>query len=990
MLPLDSHLLTAVVKHIRFACQRWTLDSSLSNIPLQLLLVLVDAKKGELNSSIEGMRQILPRIHAHLHSKVFSRAMLHFLQILDEQEALREGAVAVLSVNYDWCRRFIAQPKRQRALNAVEQHISDLLTQGILPIERPPMWLANHAKELEQNLEMPESERKSELDNLIKGLLSIYVHNDREGAVMSISQVAISVGCRLSADFISTIWSFLLANRKLQDALKYYRRAEENDLLSEENGGHEIGVRARIIKLARTRGNTDLVQSTFEDMVESHQDPRVTTKANVLYTLAEAGWIKETTDTIDRFFPQVLTNIYEGTYPNDPFTALPAEEDPYYIVFTAMIQVLTLANQKVQAENWWNMFQKYHRPPQKHHFDNMIYLEAQFGNLEVCQDLVDQMLVRNVYPDGKTRVFLLALFIANDKHAIIRKMISSVTPKPSGNRSDPRPLFNTELCVRLIEHASKIGNYDAAAQVYQSLDTKTRVHPRVGAAGLRTLVFLGTPYDVIKYHWDRIFPNWEKIGTRYLDVLIQAACYSDKLRIARRLVELISTSKNKDANRPHAWSLLASAHLRRGELDKAREVFQEMSKHDVALEASDYRRIIEMLLLDTKLADDYIYDFTDSLIKDRPWTPHQDDPGGDLERLVMPVVINAAKLGDIEQLEKYARLLAAEPNGISIHVLSVMLSAYRHPDMLSKARSVWKQIVALARSTRPLSSSPSDLLCKPLSMYMDVLSVSGRHHEVFQLWKFLDKNGFGFDEQNWNHLGLALTRAGRPLQAFALCEKVLFPLQKSMRNRPDRTIRPISGTRRFRILPELESEPDQLLEGAFQEDLASDGAIRRRELFTKDRRLVKRKRTIDDRLPLDQRFDAFAKVLDTGADPTLTIPFFMSSWRPKDIGWGPNRLLLKYLCKAMFQMEKGIQPRPIYPQSALQDEEVRKEAEKATQISDQTYNSLPSTLEYIRKEYHITNLRVSEFTEEIIKEMKSLQKRKKRASRRTRFDADRE
>ncbi|KAG8810307.1 hypothetical protein FRC18_004125 [Serendipita sp. 400] len=58
---------------------------------------------------------------------------------------------------------------------------------------------------------------------------------------------------------------------------------------------------------------------------------------------------------------------------------------------------------------------------------------------------------------------------------------------------------------------------------------------------------------------------------------------------------------------------------------------------------------------------------------------------------------------------------------------------------------------------------------------MDALSAAGRHEEVAEEWSYLRNTGFAFDSHNWNHLVIALIRAGEVERAFEVVEDVILP-----------------------------------------------------------------------------------------------------------------------------------------------------------------------------------------------------------------------
>jgi hypothetical protein len=71
-----------------------------------------------------------------------------------------------------------------------------------------------------------------------------------------------------------------------------------------------------------------------------------------------------------------------------------------------------------------------------------------------------------------------------------------------------------------------------------------------------------------------------------------------------------------------------------------------------------------------------------------------------------------------------------------------------------------------------------NILCIPLSIYIDALSAAGLHLDIASIWKKFQEIGYTFDSHNWNHLAVALVRAGEPERAFEVVEKVIIPYER--------------------------------------------------------------------------------------------------------------------------------------------------------------------------------------------------------------------
>jgi pentatricopeptide repeat protein len=158
-----------------------------------------------------------------------------------------------------------------------------------------------------------------------------------------------------------------------------------------------------------------------------------------------------------------------------------------------------------------------------------------------------------------------------------------------------------------------------------------------------------------------------------------------------------------------------------------------------------------------------------------------------------------AALRVLDKFSEMQELPGAKP---SIHIYTTLLDAYRRADDLDRVQAIWSALFNLATSTSKdalpiraaqewqsqnlgeaaalLPPSQRNLLCLPLSIYIEALSSNHMHNEVVDVWLKVQEAGFGFDAGNWNHLVVALLRAGELDRAFWTVEKILLEPQKQV------------------------------------------------------------------------------------------------------------------------------------------------------------------------------------------------------------------
>ena len=158
-----------------------------------------------------------------------------------------------------------------------------------------------------------------------------------------------------------------------------------------------------------------------------------------------------------------------------------------------------------------------------------------------------------------------------------------------------------------------------------------------------------------------------------------------------------------------------------------------------------------------------------------------------------------------QALQKFREMLSQPQSKPSITIYTALLDAYRRANDSQGLRLVWDNLFDFAVAAtqngyafglnqqnsvggtdrpRPVDPSRRNLLCLPLSVYIEALSSNHLHEEVARVWVQAQQHGFGFDAGNWNHLAVALVRAGDVTRAFWTVDKILLEPDAE----PERTV----------------------------------------------------------------------------------------------------------------------------------------------------------------------------------------------------------
>ncbi|KAJ4498880.1 hypothetical protein C8R41DRAFT_915988 [Lentinula lateritia] len=182
-------------------------------------------------------------------------------------------------------------------------------------------------------------------------------------------------------------------------------------------------------------------------------------------------------------------------------------------------------------------------------------------------------------------------------------------------------------------------------------------------------------------------------------------------------------------------------------------------------------------------------------IPERPWaSPSYGKPSAH-ELVYGPLLKGYTTLHKAEDVQRLHNDYSAAGGVETLGTLSALFDVYRRTYQIENVKEMWPAIFALGveyvKETPVINSSkngPSanrllnNILCLPLSIYIDALSAAGEHEEIARVWKTFQEHGFSFDSQNWNHLAVTLIRAGQLERAFQVVEHVILPYQDQARD----------------------------------------------------------------------------------------------------------------------------------------------------------------------------------------------------------------
>lgn len=506
------------------------------------------------------------------------------------------------------------------------------------------------------------------------------------------------------------------------------------------------------------------------------------------------------------------------------------------------------------------------RKPSRHHYSTVINAYAVRDDIDSMNKWLDRMLADGRTPDRATYNIILKGVAQRDDIKSINSLLdqmrdSGVSPdinsyttaiKVLARRRDvlgAEALFKRMMregialdrraVTTLMNAHVEAGSWRGVIHIFDYIRTAQPKDIKLGVEVFNTLlkayVLIGAPFDVVFHTYQRLEKSGMRPTNRTFAILIQSACAAGRMDVASGLYREME-------NLGQDWStgvevtvevltIIMAAHLRLGNKMQARAVYDEMQKRGIRPTAHTYASILKSYSeVGTEESMRIVQEFLDTLIsvppEERRWAQPTSGREGGLAFVYAPVINAFVKKLDVESVERIYQEFSEHSKKPTIGILALLMDVYRRKGNIEGVQRVWPQIFDLASERTDgadalldtsdvemkffRSQRRGDLLCLPLSMYIDALSYAGKHIEIAHTWNKLREEGFQFDSHNWNHLVVALVRAGQPVRAFEVVEKVILPYemqsQHIFRERPEKVDSPLVFSNE-EIQREIQDEP---------------------------------------------------------------------------------------------------------------------------------------------------------------------------------------
>ncbi|KAK6903295.1 hypothetical protein I203_108560 [Kwoniella mangroviensis CBS 8507] len=661
----------------------------------------------------------------------------------------------------------------------------------------------------------------------------------------------------------------------------------------------------------------------------------------------QAGWVEEE----QRLWNQISTNYtptgkdrlvaaryhaYRGRVA-DTLAMLETRVGPNFeskpaaleILFTAYIN----ANNSQGAERVLNQINAIE--PRIYPYNALLQLYADQVNVEAAVRLFDELSNSTLRPDIHSYTSLISLF---------------------AHRRDPvnadnvfQAMIDAGIEPDAIAHAAVIdaevetGEWVAALDRYNRLPRQFKHHQAVSTAIIKALVALSSPPE----HVMSVFRRITNPNRHTWALVIQNACDASEMEVARELYEeMDEMSKSNKGPSPdaYAFSILLHGYMRLGDGASARAVYDEMLSREVLPSSVTYGMIVKSFAeARGERSLEQAHDFAMNVSKQAKAgniADRRHEKALINQNIFSPLVVAHGKNQNFDMAQKYFDLAqdGSGENRESVHMYTQLMDVYRRAGDSDKVLEIWNKTFQLAcdtasfrkstsggeqeggtSSTPALTSRSNDnVLCIPLSIALDSLSISGNYLQVKKIWNDVQDAGFGFDAGNYNHLSVALARTGDVEGAFKIADQILLRRYEEIKFRKNEAMRDAQNLKSVQIEQDLDHQDlyDDALELA-KFDITDrpvepfQGPPNRRHMF-------------HGRSPFTS---------EARNDPTSELELkLLSSWRPSDILWRPSLLTISVLDTAYAQLEDAKARRAWLPLS-ISDENENEDAAAGTTTS---------------------------------------------------------
>ncbi|CDO73762.1 hypothetical protein BN946_scf185015.g90 [Trametes cinnabarina] len=702
------------------------------------------------------------------------------------------------------------------------------------------------------------------------------------------------------------------------------------------------GFHATGLFLASRRGDVAAAEKYYSFLSKRSQAD-ADDKASYMHAYAVASQASKAAKLFDEFFPA-------GDNPRSK------HEHPNIVHYTTIIFAYAQVGDLESVNLWLGKLSHAGFRPDVHVYSIILQTLAQRGDIESMSSVLDQMRRSKVSLTAVPYTTLITILgKRQDPHGAERIYKRAI---------DEGVVPDREMVTSIMNAHVESGSWQGAIRAFDYLMTPGRPGAALTIEVFNTLmkayVLIAAPFRIVAHLFRQLGKVNLRPDARTFALLIQSACDSGFMDISEDLykeMERLATEDKQTSLKAnvHVLTIIMRGYLLTGRRLKAKGVMDRMKALGVEPNAITYAHIMKAYAEQTTSEGAQVAEnLLRSLMRDekRPWLQLERGRRLALETVYRPLLNAYAKrelVYDVERIHREMMDAGGEP---TLGTLTALLDAYRRTGNIEGVRSIWPEIRRLGHEytrhnsllTSGQSSGPSlsglgIIMCIPLSIYVDALSVAGEHGEVALVWKMLKDEGLQFDSHNWNHLVVALVRAGEPHRAFDIVENVILRYQAQARAQygRGRDMHPSSPLSLDLPPPEEGDLPTPRPEAPLH------NAPRRAQLSERTTKRMRNMTSIEERGSQDF------------AHPLLMLQQLSPLWNT----WRPHGATLTLLGQVLDHLRSGRLVQPVRPnadaafeQAALDATEMKLRTEAAGIVLGGIYDAFPRTVQLIA-EYEI-------------------------------------
>jgi pentatricopeptide repeat-containing protein PET309 len=623
-----------------------------------------------------------------------------------------------------------------------------------------------------------------------------------------------------------------------------------------------------------------------------------------LHAHASRGRIAHTLKLFDEHYPRGINGLRDNS--------------PSIHVFSAVIHAHSMRGDIDGINRWLEELINHEFAPDAHIYNMILAAFAQRGDMESVKDVLEQMRGAGQPPNIVTYTQLLTL-LAHRADPVAAELVykRAVREGVVPNRRMVSTLMNAHVnagswrgVIRVFRYLQRTpeGDVGLTIEVYNTL--------------LKAYVLIGAPFYVVSKLFLQLEKTTLKPDSITYTLLIQSACDAAKMGVAHAIFrEMDKESQRvgweaKTQVDAYALTILMTGWLRLQNRVEAKKVYDSMISRGIQPHSTAYTAIVTSYA--NQRSEDGIElaaEFINSLMgsaDDKEWERHFWGRGTALSQIYGPLLRAYKRNQTVEDVEKSIQEFIDQGGQPSLGMFGLLMDCYRRSGDIDGVLELWPQIfkfgIKYLKDTyiteAPLSENMmlrSSIISIPLSVYIDALSAAGHHDRIAQVWKECRDAGMAFDSHNWNHLCVALVRAGALERAFQVIEKVVLPYRvraMQLEAHDDGQNSPLL----FDVGVDEESQVNF-------EDLQPEGEANLRLEVRRDQRshLLEKQFPPDAFPDLDLEAEEFTS--DQYVDPLQILHTVSPSWNL----WRPHAVALMELGKALTQLRRGALPKPTVP-----------------------------------------------------------------------------